>query len=121
MVKKFGEYLIKRGVIDASTLVEALHRQSKNNVINIGETAVRNKALTPEQFLDILSVNETIDERFEDIALLLNYLTQDEIDDLRAKQEKEQQFIGEILVALGKLTQPQLEQLLQEFNKQLNN
>jgi len=118
-VKKFGEYLIERQVIDASSLVEALHMQNKRNVMQLGETAIQNKAMTPEQLLDILSVQETIDERFEELALLLGYLSQDEIDDLRYKQESEQQYIGEILVAMGKLNQSELNNLLTEFTAQL--
>jgi len=119
MVKKFGEYLIKQDIIDASTLVEALHIQSKRNVMQLGETAIQNKVITPEQLLDILSVQDTLDERFEEVALLLDYMTQDDIDDLRTKQVQEQQYIGEILVALDRITQPELDTLLTDFNNQL--
>ena len=119
MQKKFGEYLIQREVIDATTLVEALHMQGKRNIMQLGETAIENRVLTPEQLLDILSVQDTLDERFEDIALHLDYLTQDQIDDLRTKQVKEQQYIGEILVALHKITPAKMKMLLRDFNAQL--
>jgi len=116
--KKFGEFLLEKGEIDATTLVEALHMQNKRNVMQLGETAIQGGVLSPEQLLEILNAQGTIDERFEDIALLLGYLTQDNIDELRRKQKNEQQFIGEILVALEKLPQTKLDKLLREFSRQ---
>jgi len=121
MVQKFGEYLIGKKEIDASSLVEALHMQNKRNVMQLGETAIQSKVMSAEQLLDIMSVQDTIDERFEEVALLLGYLTQDEIDELRFKQESEQQYIGEILVAMDKISKPRLDKLLTEFNAQLDN
>ena len=118
MEKKFGEFLIQKGIIDANSLVKALHIQGKRNKMQLAETAIENNVLKAEQLLDILSVQETLDERFEDIALLLDYLTQDDIDALRLKQESEQQYLGEILIALKKMDKEVLNKLLNEYNAQ---
>lgn len=118
-MKKFGEYLIEKKVIDASSLVEALHLQGKRNAMQLGETAIKNNAMTAEQLLDILSLQESIDERFEELALLLGYLSQDDIDELRIKLESSQQYIGEVLVAMNKVSQEDLHELLDAFEAQL--
>lgn len=114
-MSKFGEFLIDKKVIDSETLVEALHLQNKRNVMQLGETAIKVGAIDADQLLEILSVQETIDERFEEVALLMGYLTQDMIDDLRDTQERDQQYIGEILVALNKLNAFELPALLEEY------
>ncbi len=113
--KRFGEFLIKKNVIDANALVEVLHIQGTRSIMQLGEIAVKNKILTPEQLLEILNVQSSIDERFESIALLLGYLDQDEIDKLVDLQVNEKQMIGEILITQNKMTQDQLDLLLEEF------
>lgn len=117
MKQRFGEYLIKKGVIDPFTLVKALNIQRRRGLIPLGEIALHDKLLSAEQLLNILDVQESTGRRFGDIALEFEYLSQSQIDILVKKQGQLHSRIGEILAEMNKITLAELETLLVEFNE----
>jgi uncharacterized protein (DUF2225 family) len=121
MKLRFGEFLIKKGLIDHLALVQALNIQRRRGFIPIGEIALHDKLISAENLLNILDIQENTARRFGDIAIEFGYLTKAEIDLLCKKQTQLHSHIGEILVEMNKLTTDQLVVLLSEFKEKQAN
>ncbi len=113
----FGEYLVKKGLVDEETLVIALDQQRQQNS-PLGQVALKSGLINKKELFKILTEQrkpESKDKSFGLIALELEILTMEQIDGLVASQSESNFLLGEILVVEGVLSKNQLNQCLKEF------
>lgn len=120
MKRRFGEFLIRKNVIDSFALVQALNIQRRRGLIPLGEIALHDKLISAENLLNILDIQSNTGRRFGDIALEFGYLTESQINVLCKKQMQLHSHIGEILVEMNKIKADELDRLLAEFNASLD-
>ncbi|NUS39954.1 MAG: chemotaxis protein CheX [Lysobacter sp.] len=106
--KFFGQFLLERGVIDASQLLRALDLQRASNPM-LGEIAQAEGLITIAQARMINERQRREDRRFGDIAQELHLLTAAQVDDLVEQQKRRRRLFGEILVEEGMLDRATLE------------
>lgn len=112
--KLFGTFLVEEGLATPVQIVNALDIQKKSTK-SIGQIACEQKMLTPAQVLDIMNAKPEINKLFCETALLLGYLTNEQVEMLLTFQMKARQPIGAVLVTMGVLEQDSLEASLSKF------
>lgn len=110
-----GLHLLRKGVIDAEQLAEALKRQREVNR-RIGDMAVSRGLLSRAQVAEIFEAQRRHDRHFGEIALEMGMLGQKDLDDLLFSQNIHNSHLGEILLDMGVLTADRLGFLLKEFH-----
>ena len=113
----FGEYLVKKGLVDEETLVIALDQQRQQNS-PLGQIALKTGLINKKELFKILTEQRKPDSKeksFGLIALELEILTTEQVDGLVASQSESNFLLGEILVEDGALSKNQLSQCLDEF------
>ncbi len=113
----FGEYLVKKGLVDEETLVIALDQQRQQNS-PLGQIALKTGLINKKELFQILTEQRKPDSKeksFGLIALELEILTTEQVDGLVASQSESNFLLGEILVEDGVLSKNQLSQCLHEF------
>lgn len=110
----FGQFLLRRGAIDRSRLLETIAYQEAQN-LKLGERAVREGLLRPEECDRIAKAQRSRSGRFGEIAVELGLLTRAQIDTLVQRQRNDHLYLGEALVQLGHLTPFQLASELAAF------
>jgi hypothetical protein len=98
--KFFGQFLLEKGVIDATQLLRALELQRTSNPA-LGELACARGMLTADQAQVINERQRSEDKRFGDIAQSMGLLTADEVGQLLDEQKSRRKLFGEILVEEG--------------------
>lgn len=106
--KFFGQFLLERGVIDATQLLAALEAQRASNPM-LGELAQAQGLLSAAQAQEINTRQRREDRRFGDIAQELGLLTAAQVDLLLEQQKARRKLFGEILVEQGTLDRATLE------------
>ncbi len=79
---RFGEYLIKKNVIDESELEDALKFQEENHITH-GVLAIREHLLSNKQLSTILDNQRERGGLFGDIAIELGFISKENIEMLR--------------------------------------
>ena len=110
-----GLHLLRKGVIDAAHLAEALKRQREGNR-RIGDMAVSRGLLSLAQVAKIFEAQRQHDRPFGEIALEMGMLGQKDLDDLLFSQNLHNSHLGEVLLDMGVLTTDRLGPLLEEFH-----
>ena len=110
----FGEYLIRRGVLDPSSLLGALEEQVREKPL-LGWVGLRRGLLTEEQVLKVLCRQVREDRRFGEIAVEEGFLDAESVDLLRRVQKKYTPLLGKILATRGDLSQDAVSYFLDEF------
>jgi hypothetical protein len=113
-VKFFGQFLIERGEIDSGQLQEALALMKRSNR-SLGETAVEQGLLSPENAEWVNAEQRSRDLPFGVMAVGLGLLDQEQLDRVVAIQQSQHLYVGEALVRLGHLPAERLGALLDEF------
>ncbi|WP_133478638.1 chemotaxis protein CheX [Cognatilysobacter segetis] len=98
--KFFGQFLLEKGVIDASQLLRALEIQRMSNPA-LGELACDKGMLSADQAQAINERQRREDRRFGDIAQSMGLLTSDEVGQLLDEQKSRRKLFGEILIEEG--------------------
>jgi hypothetical protein len=111
----FGEFLVKRGVLDRAALLGALEEQVREKPL-LGWVGLRRGVLTEEQVLTVLTRQVREDRRFGEIAVEEGYLDSQGLDVLCRVQKKYTPLLGRILVSRGDLSRDALEYFLEEFS-----
>lgn len=114
----FGEFLVRRGVLDHATLLGALEEQVRDKPL-IGWVALRRGCINEEQLLQILTRQAREDRRFGEIALEEGFIGEDDLDGLRRVQKKYTPLLGKILVNRGDLSREALDYFLEEYAAEL--
>jgi len=98
--KFFGQFLLEKGLISSTQLLQALDRQRECNPL-LGEIAERLGMLSADDARRINTRQRREDKRFGDLALEMGLLDAQQIDRLLAEQKAGRRFFGEILLDLG--------------------
>jgi len=112
--KYFGEFLLKKGLIDKNDILVARHVQQEANK-QIGQLAIKQKMLTAKKVQEILKQQKKTKRKFGEIAIDLKVLTSEQIQNLLEFQKKHNFLIGEIFTYEGKLSPAQVDQEFKEF------
>lgn len=114
----FGEFLVRRGVLDQIALLGALEEQVRNKPM-MGWVAMRRGLLDESQLLDVLTRQAREDRRFGEIAIEAGYLDEGSLDQLRRVQKKYTPKLGRILVQRGDLSAEALDYFLEEYSVEI--
>jgi hypothetical protein len=106
--KFFGQFLLERGVIDATQLLAALEAQRASNPV-LGELAQAQGLLSAAQAQEINTRQRREDRRFGDIAQEMGLLSAAQVDVLLEQQKTRRKLFGEILVEQGTLDRATLD------------
>ncbi|MEE8484709.1 MAG: hypothetical protein V3S46_08935 [Nitrospinota bacterium] len=114
----FGEYLVQKGAITVEQLQGALYVQICRGLL-FGEIAVERGKLNHDQ-LDkarkIQKGNEHPDKKIGQIAEMLGYLTNDDIDEVLVCQNNSQRKLGDILIEQEVVSSDELNGYLSDFH-----
>lgn len=114
----FGEYLVQKGVLTVIQLQAALYEQICRGLL-FGEVAVEKGKLNHEQ-LDktrkIQKSNEHPEKKIGQIAELLGYLSNDDINEVLACQKNSQRKLGDILIEQKVVSSEELNGYLSDFH-----
>lgn len=99
----FGQYLLARGLLTRSQLLEAVDYQERNN-LRLGEYAVKKGVITNADSARIVATQSARDVQFGEAALELGLLSSKQIEDLLRAQRADHVFLGDALVRLNLLS-----------------
>jgi len=116
-LKRFGDFLVDRGLITRSELETALERQAAANV-PLGQLAVGRRLLTEDQLRAIARLQRREDSRLGEIAVQRRWLTEEQLAQLLEAQRERQVRLGDVLVAMGALDRSTMEKALDEFRSE---
>lgn len=113
----FGNFLLRKGVITAEQLVQAMKNESGSHV-KLGTLCIHAGYMTAAEVekVNILQLQE--DKRFGEIAVEEGYITQSQMEDLLTKQNPSYLLLAQELIEKNILTHEELEQLLYEYQSE---
>ena len=114
-VKFFGQFLVETGAISRENLLKAIDLQETSN-LKIGEIAALLGMLSEEEISKIHAIQRSEDLRFGDIALKLGFLNNEQMQEILTRQKNGHLYIGEALVKVGALTREELDRHLEAFH-----
>ena len=98
---RFGVYLMRRDVITADQLVEALEEQLKRQP-PLGQLAIEEGVLTVREVVEVLQLQAKLaSTRFGDAAMQLGVLTREQVADLLMQQTDRIPPLTDIVAELG--------------------
>ncbi len=114
----FGEYLVEKGVLTVEQLQAALYVQICRGLL-FGEVAVEKGKLNHKQLekaRKIQASNEHNDKKIGQIAELLGYLSNDDINEVLVCQNNSQRKLGDILIEQKMVSSEELNGYLSDFH-----
>ena len=112
----FGNYLLKRGLITAVQLREALQVQDSVRV-KLGVLAIDAGYMTAGQVERTNALQAQVDKRFGEIAIDQGYLNEDQLSELLAQQNSRHLLISQALIDQGVMSFEGIETVLEEYRK----
>lgn len=112
----FGDYLLKKGKISHSLLMDVLRQQDTSH-IKLGLIAVAEKLLTSKQAEELNELQKHEDRRFGDIAIEKGYLKREDVEYLLKLQGNPYIKFVQALTEKNIMTLEQIEEALEEFKK----
>lgn len=114
---RFGMYLMRRGVISAEQLVDALEEQADRQP-PLGQIAIEEGALSVRDVFEVLRAqSESSSNRFGDVAMERGLLTRRQIADLLMLQADRVRPLSEILIDLGAVDPAIVEAELEAYRR----
>ncbi|MDW7646038.1 MAG: chemotaxis protein CheX [Desulfuromonadales bacterium] len=113
-VKFFGQFLMEKGAITRENLLQAIELQEATN-LKFGEIAMIMGFLTETQVEKIHDAQRAEDLRFGDMALKLGLISPEQMQQILTRQKNGHLYLGEALVRVGGLKEADLERYLEEF------
>lgn len=101
--QRFGQFLITRGLLTETDLVEATDIQQKRQSL-LGQVAIREQYMTVRQVMDVLRSQAGTGLPFGAVAVQLGYLDEPDVEELLALQANTRPKLADILIEQGKLT-----------------
>lgn len=115
-MKRFGQFLLSRGLVTEQALREALHTH-RETIVPVGALAVENSYLTEEQVRTIGEAQRVVDKKLGEIALEKEWLTSNQLSELLDRQAERRQMLGEVLVQSGHVSGEYMQRAIDEFNE----
>lgn len=112
---QFGMYLLTIGRINAAQLAEAVRRQMHTRPM-IGNLAVEQEMLTPDEVQRVLGAQTTTHAPFGELAIEMGLLSQTDVNQLLALQVQRTESLGLVLVETGAMTSAELEDEMRAFH-----
>jgi len=116
--KRFGEYLVEKGLITPEQLNDALAIQNSINY-QLGILASMEDVISVSQIFNILNKQKDTGKPFGETAKLLNLIDDSQLEKLLKQQEEHRMKVGEILVGLLYLEKDELDRQLDAFIKEI--
>lgn len=113
-VKFFGQFLMEKGAITRENLLKAIELQEATN-LKFGEIAMVMGFLTETQVEKIHDAQRAEDLRFGDMALKLGLISPEQMQQILTRQKNGHLYLGEALVRVGGLKETDLEGYLEAF------
>ncbi|MFC1613671.1 HU family DNA-binding protein [Gemmatimonadota bacterium] len=113
----FGQYLIRMGKVKQQDIDEALMLQEILHG-SLGTVALAHDLIT---FKDVECILEKMDQHgksFSDTTIELGILSRDQVEEVQKKYPEKRIYIGQLLVATGKLPPRVLEKALEKFERE---
>lgn len=114
---RFGEFLVKKGLIAEGDVLRALETQLRSR-IPLGQLALQRGWITPAQLLSVLLAQKTAappPKLFGQTAVELGMLSQAQVDEILKIQNESHTLIGNVLVSRGLMTGEDLKRYLREY------
>lgn len=113
----FGNFLLKKGIIDKEQLLDILKNQS-NVKIKLGTLAMCEGYMTASEVEKIHILQTHVDKKFGELAVEEGYLTPEQVDELCTAQRPDYLTFGQALVDSGIVTSHQLEDLMIDYQSE---
>lgn len=113
----FGNFLLSKGVITTSDLLDAMQKQADVH-LKLGTIAIHKGFLTASEVDNIVIMQTHQDKRFGELAIEYGYLTPDQVQALLDSQKPDYLLLGQILIEEGKLTNSDFENLITDYQSQ---
>ena len=113
-VKFFGQFLVEQRAVSAEQILEAIRLQEKRN-LKFGDMAIQMGMLTERQMETAHKAQRREDLPLGDMLVKLGFLNNFQREAIIAKQKSQHLYIGEALVEIGALDHTKLEHFLNEF------
>ena len=113
----FGQYLIRRGKVKQEDIDEGLMLQEILHE-SVGAVALAHDMVS---FKDVGRILEKMDRQggsFSDVAIEIGILSRKQVKEIKKRYPEQRIYIGQLLVATGKLTRGELELELEQFEKE---
>lgn len=114
MSKPFGQYLLEKGIVDATSLLEALVEQQEATP-SVASIIFKNKLLPPEMQLAVLNMQNEKSYGYRDACRELGFWTADIENRVHHIVQDARRPLGQILVMKGKATFQDLTRALDEY------
>ena len=112
-----GAYLVEKGMITRSQLVQAYKKQESERA-KLGVIAVAEKMMTIAQAEQVNMLQSSMDKRFGDIAVEKGYLSEAQVQRLLGLQGNTYLTFLQVMVDLGLMTMEQLEKAEEEYKRE---
>ena len=119
MAERFGQFLVKHGIVDAAAIRDVLNFQKKTSFA-IGQIALRERMLSINQVFEVLNAQISTAKLFGELAVEKGFLKNKEVESY-SKTKISRPLLGEILVEMNKTTNEDLDVLLKKFKNASKN
>ncbi len=99
----FGQYLLTRGLLSRTQLLDAVDYQERQN-LRLGDYAVKKGFITPADAARIHSAQTTRDIQFGEAAVELGFIKPEQLKELLRAQQADHLYLGDCLTKLGILS-----------------
>lgn len=113
----FGYYLLKKNILSAQQLNEALSNM-KVYKARLGSLFTDAGYMTREQVEYVHKEQKHFDKRMGDIAVFLGFLTQEQMEELLYKQNNDDVVLAEALIDKGYITSAEYEHLIKAYRQE---
>ncbi len=112
---KFGEFLVKKGLITRAELDIALNLTQVKFIF--GVLSVREKYLDMDALADLLEEQKTMKphQKIGQIAVSKGLMSKEQVEKILAIQRESGEFLGEILIDMGVIDSEELQKQLQAY------
>ncbi|MEG0805003.1 MAG: chemotaxis protein CheX [Lachnospiraceae bacterium] len=110
----FGNFLLSKGVLTTSQLVNALKKQSDTH-IKLGTLAIHAGLMSASMVDRIIVLQTHQDQKFGELAIEEGYLTAEQVSELLASQTPDYLLLGQILVEEKILSHEAFQKLLSDY------
>lgn len=113
----FGNYLLRRQLVTAEQLSEALQLQ-KNTRLKLGVLAINAGLMNADQVERAHARQQQVDKRIGEVIVEMGFLTQEQVDALFKTQPSGHLLLGQTLVDKGYMTNAQFESALNAYKEE---
>jgi hypothetical protein len=119
VAERFGQFLIKHGIVDETAVLEALNLQKKRSIA-VGQIALQERVLSINQIFEVLNAQISTAKLFGELAVEKGFLKNKEVERY-SKAKISRPLLGEILVEMNKITSKDPDFLIKKFKNSSKN